>query len=108
MASQVYCQLHGPGGGRDFGLSTTEGTWGELVDSNSLSLGDVMAGMAVNQYLGSYNAGTGVIRVRNTQTNQVKAMGVLPIVTEEVTQYFDRPFVVDQYDVLEAMTQAVA
>jgi len=108
MASQVYCQLHGPQGGQAFGLSCTEGTWGELVDGNSLSLGDVMAGMVVNQIQGSYNAGTGLVRVYNTQTKQVKMLALLPIVTEERVQYLERPFTVDQFDVLQAMTQAVA
>ena len=108
MASQVYVSLNGPQGGASFGLSTTEGTWGELVDLISgLSLGEIMAGKSINQ-LGSYATGNGVFRVRNTQTNVIKAMGALPPVTEEQTEYLDSPFTVDEYDVVEGMTQVVA
>jgi len=74
-----------------------------------LSLGESMRGKAINSFLGSYNAGTCVFRVRSTlKGNAIKAMGIVPIVTEEDTQYFDFPFVVEEGDVVEAMTQAVA
>ena len=110
MASQVYCTLSGPNGSACFDLSTTEGTWGELLDMvGDLSLGESMRGMKINSFIGSYNAGTGIIRVRNKlRGNQVKMLELLPIVTEERTEYLERPFTVEEGDIIEAMTQAVA
>jgi hypothetical protein len=110
MASQVYCQLSGPGGSIAVGLSCTEGTVGELVDEVSgLSIGEVYAGQTINGFTGTYNAGTCVIWVRDTQTNQRRYLGCVNITTGgSVWQYLDRPITISQHDVVEAMTQAVA
>ena len=109
MASQVYCNVWGSKGGSEFALSCTETAWGELLDAVSgLSIGEVMAGKDIKGFSGQYAAGTGLVRLRNTQTNQVKFMGLLNITNAYVTQYLRQPVVVDQFDVLEAMTQAVA
>jgi len=106
----VYCQLHGPSGGLDFTATCTDDTWTELKDGStgsSLSLYEVLKGYTINQILGSYAAGGGFVRVRNTQNNQVKVLEPLPVVTEERTVYLDRPFVVQEYDILEAFVEAV-
>ena len=110
MASQVYCTLSGPNGSACFDLSTTELSWGELLDMvGDLSLGESMRGMSINSFTGSYNAGTCIVRVRNKMKgNVVKMLELLPIVTEERTEYLERPFVIEEGDIIEAMTQAVA
>jgi len=110
MASQVYCTVSGPNGSACFDLNTTEGTWGELLDMvGDLSLGESLRGKSINSFTGSYQAGTCMVRVRNSlRGNVIKMLEFLPIVTEEDTQYLASPFVVEEGDVLEAMTQAVA
>jgi hypothetical protein len=110
MASQVYVQVSGPQGSMDLGKSCTEGTVGELTDSVSgLSIGEVWAGAQINGFTGTYNAGTCVIWVRNTQTNQRRYLGCVNITTGGgVMQYLQRPISISEYDIVEAMTQAVA
>ena len=102
--------MSGPGGSIDVGLSCTEGTVGELLDSVSgLSVGEVYAGMVINGFTGTYNAGTCVIWVRDTQTNQRRYLGSVNITTGGgVMQYLQRPIKIGPYDIVEAMTQAVA
>jgi len=112
MASQVYCQLSGPHGSLATGLSCTEGTVGELLDEVSgLSIGEVYAGATINAYAGTYNAGTCIIWIRNTQTNQRIYLGCVNKLTgggAGYPMYLDKPYTITQYDIVEAMTQAVA
>lgn len=104
----VYAQVHGPRGGMDYTATCTDDAWTELKSgTGTLSLYETLLGYPINQVLGSYAAGGGMVRVRNTVTNRVKMIEPLPIVTEERTGFLDQPFVVENYDILEAFTEAV-
>jgi len=96
-----YCELHGPKGGTAFDVTEVQDTWTAMVDiANNLQLYEVLKDHTINQYLGSYSSGAGFVRVRNRQTNKIKMLEPLTIVTEEKTRYVP-PFVVEQDDVLE-------
>jgi len=96
-----YCSLHGPQGGTAFDVTEVQDSWTEMVDiANNLSLYEILKGKMINQYLGSYSSGAGFVRVRNRQTNQVKMLEPLAIVTEEETRSIP-PFTVQDDDILE-------
>lgn len=96
-----YCELHGPKGGTAFDVTEVQDSWAEMVDiANNLKLYEVLLGHTINQYLGAYSTGMAFVRVRNRQTNVVKMLEPLTILTEETTRYV-KPFVVEQDDVLE-------
>jgi len=109
MASQVYCQVSGPGGALYLGKSCTELTVGELTDSISgLSIGDVWEGQVINGFTGTYNAGTGLLWLTDNQTKERYLLGCVNVTTAGgVMQYLSRPIKVTRGMVLEAMTQAV-
>lgn len=109
MASQVYLTLSGPQGSLSLAKSCTEGTVGELVDEVSgLSLGEIHEKKTINSLMGTYNAGTCVVWVRNTKTNRIKAIACVNKLTGTAIEYLAKPFVVEYDDIAEAMTQAVA
>lgn len=97
-----YCHLTGPRGGQAFTLATeVQDAWTEMLDEVSgLKLFEVMEGKNVNSYGGSYSSGAGFVRVRNRQTNVIKMLEPLLIVTEEQTILLP-PFTVGKDDVLE-------
>lgn len=104
----VYGELSGDQGGIDFTATCTDDTWTELLDGssgNTLSLDDILLGKSINTISGSYNAGGGQIRVRNTVTNDVKMLEFLAIVTEEHTREIEA-FTVEPDDIIEAFTVA--
>ena len=109
MASQVYCHLVGPGGTLKTGLSCTELTVGELVDSVSgLSVGEVWEGQTVVGFMGEYNAGTALIWALDNRTKQRFLLGCVNITTAgNVMEYLDRPFQVTKDMIIQCMTQAV-
>lgn len=107
MSTQACVASVGGSAGNSYTKTNTDDAWGEMVDANSLSLWQTLKGETLTCGFGSYTGGAGVCRIRNQQTNQVKAMWVLQIVTEEQMIQFDRPVRVDQYDVLEVFSVAV-
>ena len=96
-----YCEVHGPRGGTAFDVTEVQDSWAEMVDiANNLSLFEVLRGHTINQVLGAYSTGAGFVRVRNRQTNVVKMLEPITILTEERTRYCP-PFTVEQDDILE-------
>lgn len=98
-----YCTLTGPSGGSAFDVTDAGDAYTEMVDEPSnLSLYECMKGQKVTGFIGSHAAGCTLVRVRNTQTNKVKMLEALDVITEEVWRPVEFPFVVEENDILEA------
>lgn len=101
--------LSGPDGSIGFTTTATDDAWTASKDNvSTMNLFEVAKGKRINAYMGSYTAGSGMIRVRNTVTNRVKMLealsmpkgmvgGIVPLST---------PFTVEQDDILEIYTTA--
>jgi len=97
-----YCTLTGTQGGLAFDVTDAGDAFTEMVDElSNLSLYECMKGQAITGWVGSHAAGASFIRVRNTVSNKVKCLEALDVITEETLRYFDRPFVIEQDDILE-------
>ena len=109
MTTQTgLASLLGPEGGFKFSATCTDDSWTELVDEvSSLSLYKVMKGRQVTHYTGQYAAGGGIFRIFNTNTNQVKAVFLGNIITEEKVYEFPAGVTIEENDVLQAKTVAV-
>ena len=90
-----------------FAVTGTDDQYNTMKDSiNTLNLYEVAKGRAISKGFGSYTAGSGVFRVRNTSTQQIKAMflGSMPKgigMSQDSIEKFDQPFVVEDNDILE-------
>lgn len=107
MTTQTaYATLSGPDGSVTSAATTaTDDTWTEMKDeTGALSLYQVFKGKVVNGFSGNYAAGGGAIRVRNSVTNEVKGIGFLALAQCDEMAYFEKPFVVQDKDVLEVYT----
>ena len=86
-----------------FDVSDVGDAYTEMVDEiSNLSLYEVMLGQRVTGFIGSHAAGCTMVRVRNTQTNKVKMLEALDVVTEEEWRPVEFPFTVEKDDILEA------
>jgi len=101
----VLC-LSGPNGTAAFLKNNTDDAWGEMVDSiNSKSLYQVCKGWAVNALAGYYTAGGAVFRIRNPQKPGVyKYLDALPMLKGTRMEYIERPFRVEDGDIIEVFT----
>ena len=108
MAQTVYAVLVTPEKSLAFTLSATDDAWSTLKDSiNTLNLYEVGLGQVVLKAYGAYNVGSGICRIRNTVTNQVKGMFLLTMpkglgMGKDSVEKFNPPFVVETNDILEA------
>ena len=109
MASAMLIQVSGPGGSISLAKSCTELTVGEATDQISgLSLGEVWEGQVINQYQGTYTAGTAIVWVTDNRTKQRFLLGCVNIVTGGNSPLYPPiPIRVTKDMVLEIMTQAV-
>ena len=94
-----------------FNANSTDDQWNEQTDRvNSLSLYKVIPiGTILTHALGSYADGCACFRIRNTATNQVKAIENLPMLNGEHWDGFFRlhfPVRVEQNDVVEVFCTA--
>ncbi len=104
MAQQVTVTLQGPTRSYKMTVSGTDDAWTELVDgTNGLKLYEIARGLQFDQYVGNYAVGSGVFRIRNTQTNKIKCMGALGIISAglEIAPLL-KPFTVEENDTIEA------
>jgi len=98
-----YCSLTGRNNSVAFDVSDVGDAYTEMVDEiSNLSLYEVMLGMEVTGFIGSHAAGCTMVRVRNTQTNKVKMLEALDVITEENWRPVEAPFRVEKDDILEA------
>lgn len=102
--------LCGPNGAINFTATCTDGQWNEVKsETGTLSLFDTsMLGKVVSQLNGYYTAGTGAVRVRNSVTNEVKCLEFLQMLKGSKTMFLKKPFVVQDKDIVEIYTTAVA
>ena len=99
--------LGGPNWATGFSTTATDDTYTESTDNvSSLSLYKVAKGKQISWFIGSYTAGSGLIRVRNTQTNQVRMLEALTMPKGMKVTYLEKPFVVQENDILEIYTTA--
>ena len=90
-----------------FTLSCTNDQFNTMKDSiNTLNLYEVAKGRVIEKGFGYYTAGSGVFRVRNTSTQQIKAMFLGTMVLGmggggDAIEKFDVPFTVEDNDILE-------
>lgn len=86
----------------------TDDQWNALKDSiNTKDLFEVAKGMVVLKGYGDYAAGSAIVRVRNTISNEVKVMFTLSMakgtgMSMDSIEKFQPPIVVEQNDVIEA------
>ena len=89
----------------NFDATATDDQWNELIDAvNDLSLYEVMLGETITGACGYYTAGSGMMRIRNTQTNKVQVIEPLHMLKGQTYFSFSRPVKVNMYDVLEVFT----
>lgn len=95
--------LTGPQGAVGMTATCTDDAWNELKDDvNTLSLYQVAKGRGFTSCMGYYTVGSAIFRVRNTQSNLIKALMTLPMVKGAgAIQYFAKPFSVSDNDILE-------
>jgi len=89
----------------NFTATCTDDQWNELKDSVfTLSLYEVMQGETITALRGSYAAGGAQLRIRNTQSNQVKVIECLPMTKGEYVRPLTRPVQIQMYDVVEVFS----
>jgi len=94
--------LYGPNGGRKFSATCTDTALTEITSTTgTLSLYKVLLGKQITHYMSEFAAGIGRIQVRNTDTNEIKAIGISDVIGEMIYRKFDRPFTVERNDILE-------
>jgi len=90
-----------------FTATTTDGAWTELVDANSLSLGDsALRGQRVTHESSYYAAGCAAMRVVS-RDGRIKAMWFAQLTTQENPTALKNPFTVESGDQVQAYSQAV-
>ena len=94
--------------GDEFTCTGVDGSWTEMVNTDTLSLWQVLEGATLTGYCGSYTTGGGLIRIYNTVSRQVKTMALLNIITEEEFALFYKPVRVAKNDIIQVHTLAVA
>lgn len=89
----------------EFEASATVDEWTEIKDSiNSLALGEVLAGQVIDAYIGYYTAGSGMLRIRNSQSGGVvKLLGGLHMIKGQ-KPVPHRPIRIGPDDVIEVFT----
>ena len=93
------------GQGLCYTLTGTDDQWDEMKDSvNGLSLYEGMLGQTIQALYGYYTAGSGKVRVRNTLTDRIKMNECLPMVKGQSMIWLERPFKVEDQDVIEVWT----
>jgi len=98
-----FVTLTGPGKSIAFDVTDSADAYAEMVDEiANLSLYEVMLGHRVTGFIGSHAAGCTMVRVRNTQTNQVKMLEALDVITEEEWRPVEFQFQIGPDDILEA------
>jgi len=98
----LFC-LHGPDGGRHFSATATDAAITEITTTTGTnSLYDVLKGKSITHAAGQYAAGIGIGRIRNTQTNEVKAYIPCDVIGEEIYRPLKQPVMVEENDILEA------
>jgi hypothetical protein len=99
------CTLFGQNLALDFDKTATDDTWNEMLDAvNSLSLYETMLGESLHGAMGYYTAGSGMIRIRNTQNNKVKMIEPIHMIKGQRYFQFTRVVKVEMYDVLEVFS----
>jgi hypothetical protein len=89
----------------EFECTSTDDSWNDLLDSvNSDQLWEAMRGQRIVSYMGYYTAGAGILRVYNKTTNKVKALGCIHMIKGQVEVAWDRPFTVQDQDILQVLT----
>jgi hypothetical protein len=77
MAIAISATVSGPKGGKEFSVSSVEGSWTEVVDTiGSASLGQVMPGASINHLCMTVASGLGIWRIINRDTLQMVRQGV--------------------------------
>jgi hypothetical protein len=105
--NQTYITLSGPHGAVGFAKNATDDQWNTCTDNvQTLNLHEVFKGRVVNAIVACYTAGSGMMRVRNTQTNKIKMFEPLTILKGLRFTPLERPFVVEVDDILEVYTTA--
>jgi len=85
--------------------TATDNTLTEITSSTgTLSLYKVLKGVTLTHYMAEFAAGIGRFQIRNTQTNKIKAIGIMDVIGEMTYRKFDRPVTVEQNDIIEAYT----
>ena len=103
MAQTVIVGLSGPQGGRRFSLNATDAAMNEITsETGTLSLYKVLRGKVITHVCGQFAAGICVAQIRNTQTDQIKAMIICDVIGEEVYRKLDTPVTIQDNDVVEA------
>jgi len=98
-----YCELTGPSGGEAFDVTDVGDAYTAMENIGAnLPLDECMLGQAVSGFSGSHAAGCTMVRVRNTNTNRVKMLEAVDVLSEENWRPVEIPFVVEKDDVLEA------
>lgn len=102
MVQTVTITLMGPSGARIFEVSATDNAYTEVTSKTGTnSLHDVMKGQFVKFYRGEFAAAEGYWRVRNTASKTIKAIQLLDQLGETRTREIQKPFVVEDNDILE-------
>ena len=97
-----FVTLTGPRGGVAFDVTDVGDAFTEMVDEiSNLSLYEIMEGQQITGFIGNHAAGMSQVRVRNTQTNQVKMLECLDVHDEQQWRPLQKPFVVQRDDILE-------
>ena len=103
MTTQIQTVfLYGPRGGRKFSKTQTDTTAAEITSTTgSLSLQDCMKGQIVTHYMAEFAAGIGIAWIRNTYTNQIKAVMCNDLIGEMRYRPLRVPIKVVDGDILE-------
>ena len=98
----AYIELIGPQGSEAFDVTEAGDAFTECVNVlANLPLDECMLGQTVTSFSGSKTVGASMARVRNTNTNKIKFLEALGLITYEVSAPCEFPFVVEKDDVLE-------
>ena len=98
----VMACLYGPQSGRRFSVTATDAVMNEITsETGTLSLYKVLRGKTITHVSGQYAAGIAIGQIRNTQTNQIKAIFPLDIIGEERYRRLDAPVTIQENDILE-------
>lgn len=103
MTTQVQTvYLNGGDIGRKFSKTQTDTVAGEIKSTTGdLSLYECMLGANIERYMAEFAAGIGICWIRNTVSNEIKAVMINDIIGEMRYRDFKDDFTVEENDILE-------
>lgn len=102
----VGSSVHGSAGNH-YIATATDLTWGDLVDANSLDIGETLAGQRLTGAVAFYNAGCAAFRIYSPISKIVKVIWFGKITTEQTAVEFERPVQIEKEDKIQVYPSAV-